>query len=170
MKKLLTIIFIIAISTLAYGVETLYPIDIIEIIDGDSIRCDIHGYKNTIYTNENVRLYSLDTAENKRTKDRLEKFAGKLTQRYVEERVIKSECYISYIKEGKFGRDIVKVFYTHRGKLVNLNKELNDLGLSKKFYGKVAKKEWSRQELFHMVAVINYSMLPEAYSIYHIEN
>lgn len=163
---ILTIIFLLAINI--YALDTFYPIRDIRILDGDSIKCSVVGYKNCIYVEEDIRLYMLDTPENKRVRDKLEKLAGKLVQRFVRDSTKNKKCYIRYIKDGKFGRSVCLVYVEDNdGKLECLNDILINLKLSKSFDGSVAKENWSRNELFDIIKVIDYNLITEGYRRYH---
>jgi len=166
-KKLLITLLI---TTIVYGISTT-KVEAVEIFnkiknvkvqDGDNIIADICGYENTVYEKESIRLYGIDAPET-RTRNKLEKLAGKLVKRFLSDKAEGKQLYIKYIKQGKFGRAIAYVYIDS----VNINEYLEEFKLVKSFTGKVKKEKWTVEELFYIIKSTDYYRIVDGYEIYH---
>jgi len=105
------------------------------VVDGDTIDLDIDiGF--SIHIRERVRLFGIDTPET-RTKNLIEKLHGIEAKNYVKDAIEGKEIVIETIKEkkGKFGRYLAVIHYKRNRHTTNLNKELVDKKMAKRYYG-----------------------------------
>ena len=87
-----------------------YDVDIVRVVDGDTVDVDIHLGFNVVLRNERVRIVGIDTPES-RTSDPVEKVFGLAAKRRVHEllnteniRLITTENSKGEDMRGKFGR------------------------------------------------------------------
>ena len=83
-----------------------YKARIRKFIDGDTVDVDIDLGFDIILHNQRIRLYGIDTPES-RTRDKEEKFYGKLAASFLKKQCKKGTCIAlrTYLdKRGKFGR------------------------------------------------------------------
>lgn len=105
-----------------------YRAKITKIVDGDTIKCDIDLGFSTILANQTIRLYGIDTPES-RTRDKEEKYYGKLSAAFLQDKCPKG----SYItlrthldKKGKFGRILGEIIVDN----INLNQQMIEENLA----------------------------------------
>ena len=116
-----------------------YKADVVRVIDGDTIVCNIDlGFDNWIH-NEHVRLLGINTPE-VRTRDPIEKKAGLEAKAFVEQflklhnnKVILETVYDS---GGKYGRTLATVHVEHEdtGDLIDLNERLIEEGYAMHYH------------------------------------
>ena len=110
-----------------------YKVKIRRIVDGDTIDVDIDLGFNMILSKQRIRLYGIDTPES-RTRDKEEKFYGKLSAKFLKEQCKNSsEIFLkTYLdKKGKFGR-ILGEFIVDG---VNINKLMIEKYMAVEYYG-----------------------------------
>ena len=89
-----------------------YKAQIVRVIDGDSIVCNIDCGFDVFLNNQNVRLYGIDTAETRGGTPQL-KALGNLAKDYLKKELpegstVRLRTYID--KRGKFGRVLASIF------------------------------------------------------------
>ena len=97
-----------------------YKVKIRRIVDGDTVDVDIDLGFDMILSKQRIRLYGIDTPES-RTRDKEEKFYGKLSAKFLKEQCKNSsEIFLkTYLdKKGKFGRILGELIVDG----VNINK------------------------------------------------
>jgi micrococcal nuclease len=85
-----------------------YNVEVIKIVDGDTVDVDIDLGFDVILRNQRIRLAGIDTPES-RTRDLTEKKFGYLAKEYVEEFLMGEDVILKcdkYDSTGKFGRII----------------------------------------------------------------
>ena len=110
-----------------------YKVKIRRIVDGDTVDVDIDLGFDTILSKQRIRLYGIDTPES-RTRDKEEKFYGKLSAKFLKEQCKNSsEIFLkTYLdKKGKFGR-ILGEFIVDG---VNINKLMIEKYMAVEYYG-----------------------------------
>ena len=110
-----------------------YKVKIRRIVDGDTVDVDIDLGFDMILSKQRIRLYGIDTPES-RTRDKEEKFYGKLSAKFLKEQCKNSsEIFLkTYLdKKGKFGR-ILGEFIVDG---VNINKMMIEKYMAVEYYG-----------------------------------
>lgn len=122
----------------------IYNVIIKDVIDGDTVKCDIDMGFNHWMMNQNIRLYGIDAPES-RTKDLVEKKFGLLTKEEVEKYLPIGERVqmVSVMSQkGKFGRILGEFLVSDgNGKSFNLNRHLLDNNLAVKYDGSSSRDE-----------------------------
>ena len=135
-----------------------YKARIRKFIDGDTVDVDIDLGFDIILHNQRIRLYGIDTPES-RTRDKEEKFYGKLAASFLKKQCKKGTCIAlrTYLdKRGKFGRILGELIVDG----VNVNQLMVEEHMAVEYYGQskidIHKGHmFNRQELNR--AGINYS-------------
>ncbi len=135
-----------------------YKARIRKFIDGDTVDVDIDLGFDIILHNQRIRLYGIDTPES-RTRDKEEKFYGKLAASFLKEQCKKGTCIAlrTYLdKRGKFGRILGEIIVDG----VNVNQLMVEEHMAVEYHGQskidIHKGHmFNRQELNR--AGINYS-------------
>ena len=110
-----------------------YKVKIRRIVDGDTVDVDIDLGFDTILSKQRIRLYGIDTPES-RTRDKEEKFYGKLSAKFLKEQCKNSsEIFLkTYLdKKGKFGRILGELIVEG----VNINKLMIEKYMAVEYYG-----------------------------------
>ena len=97
-----------------------YKAKIKRIVDGDTVDVDIDLGFGMILSKQRIRLYGIDTPET-RTRDKEEKFYGKLAAKFLKDQCKKSSSITLRThmdKKGKFGRILGEIIVEG----VNINK------------------------------------------------
>ena len=83
----------------------VYRAKILRIVDGDTVDIDLDLGFGVVYAKQRVRLLGIDTPES-RTRDKTEKFYGKLAKSFLESILKVGEVYSlqTTLDKGKFGR------------------------------------------------------------------
>jgi len=115
-----------------------YKADVVRVIDGDTIVCNIDlGFDNWLH-NEHIRLLGINCPET-RTRDPIEKEAGLIAKHFVDtflkdngNKVILETVYDS---GGKYGRTlaVIHVMDVETNQLINLNEILIDEGYAMRY-------------------------------------
>ena len=105
-----------------------YRINIVKIIDGDTVDVDIDLGFGVWLKKQRVRLYGIDTPES-RTRDLVEKRFGNMAKAYLKERLSGGAILGTRLdKKGKFGRILGEFFVVEHGahtdQKINVNEEL----------------------------------------------
>ena len=110
-----------------------YKAEVVRVIDGDTIVCNIDlGFDNWLH-NEHVRLLGINTPE-VRTKDVIEKAAGLEAKAFVERKLQdagnKVVLETAYDSGGKYGRTLATIWIEDEdtGDFFDLNTKLLDEG------------------------------------------
>lgn len=110
-----------------------YKAKVVKVVDGDTIDVDIDLGFSIILSNQRIRLFGIDTPES-RTRDKEEKFYGKLSAQFLKDRC-KKGSYITlrtYLdKKGKFGRILGEIVVDE----VNLNQQMVKEHLAVEYFG-----------------------------------
>ena len=125
-----------------------YKVKIRRIVDGDTVDVDIDLGFDTILSKQRIRLYGIDTPES-RTRDKEEKFYGKLSAKFLKEQCKNSsEIFLkTYLdKKGKFGR-ILGEFIVDG---VNINKLMIEKYMAVEYYGQ-SKDEIDKEHQINRV-------------------
>jgi|SRR3989344_410270 len=111
----------------------LYKAKVLRVIDGDTVDVQVSLGFN-IYINERLRLFGIDAPET-RTRDSVEKSAGIASKEWLFNRIHGKEIKIRTHDKGteKYGRWLVQIYIGPDNQLVNVNKEMVDLGLAKPY-------------------------------------
>lgn len=115
-----------------------YRCDVVRVIDGDTIDCDIDCGFSIIQKKQRLRLAGIDTPES-RTRNKAEKVLGLAAK----DRLIAlcgDEVFIKSLGKGKYGR-ILAVPYTLDG--TNICKQLIIEGHAVEYWGGKKKKRWA---------------------------
>jgi micrococcal nuclease len=135
-----------------------YKAKITRIVDGDTIRCDIDLGFSTILHNQVVRLYGIDTPES-RTRDKEEKFYGKLAASFLKKQCKKGTCIAlrTYLdKRGKYGRILGELIVDG----VNVNQLMVEEHMAVEYHGQ-SKIDIHKGHMFNRQVLnrtgINYS-------------
>lgn len=114
-----------------------YRAKVLRVVDGDTIDFEIDLGFNVLIR-ERVRLYGINAPET-RTRDKKEKEAGEKAEQFVIEKLQSWTKEIEIVtfkdRKGKFGRYLAVIYYRGLGsqEFINLNQEMLDNGLAKKF-------------------------------------
>ena len=135
-----------------------YKAKIRRIVDGDTVDVDIDLGFDIILAKQRIRLYGIDTPES-RTRDKEEKFYGKLAASFLKKQCKKGTCIAlrTYLdKRGKFGRILGEIIVDG----VNVNQLMVEEHMAVEYHGQskidIHKGHmFNRQELNR--AGINYS-------------
>ena len=115
-----------------------YKTKIRRIVDGDTVDVDIDLGFSVILYKQRIRLYGIDTPES-RTRDKEEKFYGKLAAQFLKDQCKKGSCITlrTYLdKKGKFGRILGEIIIDD----VNINQLMIEQHMAVEYDGR-SKKE-----------------------------
>ena len=110
-----------------------YKCKLLRVIDGDTVDVDIDLGFGVWLRKQRIRLYGIDTPES-RTRDKEEKFYGKLSAKFLKEQCKNSsEIFLkTYLdKKGKFGRILGELIVEG----VNINKMMIEKYMAVEYYG-----------------------------------
>tara|TARA_B100000029_G_C17339471_1_gene874741 strand:- start:366 stop:782 length:417 start_codon:yes stop_codon:yes gene_type:complete len=125
-----------------------YKVKIRRIVDGDTVDVDIDLGFDMILSKQRIRLYGIDTPES-RTRDKEEKFYGKLSAKFLKEQCKNSsEIFLkTYLdKKGKFGRILGELIVDG----VNINKMMIEKYMAVEYYGQ-SKDEIDKEHQINRV-------------------
>ena len=125
-----------------------YKVKIRRIVDGDTVDVDIDLGFDTILSKQRIRLYGIDTPES-RTRDKEEKFYGKLSAKFLKEQCKNSsEIFLkTYLdKKGKFGRILGELIVDG----VNINKMMIEKYMAVEYHGQ-SKDEIDKEHQINRV-------------------
>ena len=125
-----------------------YKVKIRRIVDGDTVDVDIDLGFDMILSKQRIRLYGIDTPES-RTRDKEEKFYGKLSAKFLKEQCKNSsEIFLkTYLdKKGKFGRILGELIVDG----VNINKMMIEKYMAVEYHGQ-SKDEIDKEHQINRV-------------------
>ena len=125
-----------------------YKVKIRRIVDGETVDVDIDLGFDTILSKQRIRLYGIDTPES-RTRDKEEKFYGKLSAKFLKEQCKNSsEIFLkTYLdKKGKFGRILGELIVEG----VNINKMMIEKYMAVEYHGQ-SKDEIDKEHQINRV-------------------
>ena len=116
-----------------------YRINVVKIIDGDTVDVDIDLGFGVWLKKQRVRLYGIDTPES-RTRDLVEKRFGNMAKDYLKGRLSSGAILGTRLdKKGKFGRILGEFFVVEHGahtdQKINVNEELIAKHYAVAYYG-----------------------------------
>lgn len=146
MKKVA--LFVVCLSLVVSAFAGEYKLSSVSVIDGDTVKANIHLGFDIVLANVLVRLAGVDTPENKRCSE-LEKKAGDLVKDWLIQKIKNGHSFklITQKKErGKFGRPMGILLVDN----IDICKELVRLKFAKAYFGK--KKEiWKTEQLEYII-------------------
>lgn len=127
-----------------------------KVIDGDTIKV-VYECGNTVHKT-NVRVNGVDTPETRSGSD-LEKRAGKVVTRVVQDMIEKRDIFIQFLKKDKYGGRMVGDVYLPSDVIggdenVTLCNYLVNNKLGHSYTGKTKKSEWTSKELDYIIGFI----------------
>jgi len=134
-----------------------YRVEIVRVVDGDTVDVDIDLGFGVWLKKQRVRLYGIDTPES-RTRDLNEKKYGLMAKEYLKERISNGAILKTRLDgKGKYGRilgEFIVLDDAGTGALndnevrVNVNQEMIDKHYGVAYYGQ-SKKEIAEQHLIN---------------------
>ena len=122
-----------------------YKTKIRRIVDGDTVDVDIDLGFSVILYKQRIRLYGIDTPES-RTRDKEEKFYGKLAAQFLSDQCKKGSCITlrTYLdKKGKFGRILGEIIVDG----VNINQLMIEEHMAVEYHGQT-KTDIHKEHMF----------------------
>ena len=135
-----------------------YKTKIRRIVDGDTVDVDIDLGFGIILSKQRIRLYGIDTPES-RTRDKEEKFYGKLAAKFLKEQCQKGSCITLRThldKKGKYGRILGEIIIDG----VNINQLMVEEHMAVEYFG----RSKSEVDLEHQVNRTNLNRAGIKYS------
>ena len=123
-----------------------YKAKIRRFVDGDTIDVDIDLGFGMILSKQRIRLYGIDTPES-RTKDKEEKFYGKLAAQFLKDQCKKGSCITlrTYLdKKGKYGRILGEIIVDD----VNINQLMVEQHMAVEYHGQ-SKTDIHKEHMFN---------------------
>ena len=123
-----------------------YKTKIRRIVDGDTVDVDIDLGFGMIFSKQRIRLYGIDTPES-RTRDKEEKFYGKLAAQFLKDQCKKGSCITlrTYLdKKGKFGRIQGEIIVDG----VNINQLMIEEHMAVEYHGQ-SKTDIHKEHMFN---------------------
>jgi micrococcal nuclease len=123
-----------------------YKAKIRRIVDGDTVDVDIDLGFDMILSKQRIRLYGIDTPES-RTRDKEEKFYGKLASAFLKDQCKKGSCIALRThldKRGKFGRILGEIIVDG----VNVNQLMIEEHMAVKYHGQ-SKVDIHKEHMFN---------------------
>ena len=123
-----------------------YRTKIRRIVDGDTVDVDIDLGFGMILSKQRIRLYGIDTPES-RTRDKEEKFYGKLAGQFLKDQCKKGSCITLRThldKKGKYGRILGEIIVDG----VNINQLMIEEHMAVEYHGQ-SKIDIHKEHLFN---------------------
>ena len=123
-----------------------YKTKIRRFVDGDTVDVDIDLGFDMIFSKQRIRLYGIDTPES-RTRDKEEKFYGKLAAQFLKDQCKKGSCITlrTYLdKKGKYGRILGEIIVDG----VNINQLMIEEHMAVEYYGQ-SKTDIHKEHMFN---------------------
>ena len=123
-----------------------YKCKLVKVVDGDTIDVDIDLGFGVWMRNQRIRLYGIDTPES-RTRDKEEKFYGKLAAQFLKDQCKKGSCITlrTYLdKKGKYGRILGEIIVDG----VNINQLMIEEHRAVEDYGQ-SKTDIHKEHMFN---------------------
>jgi micrococcal nuclease len=114
-----------------------YRVEIVKVIDGDTVDVNIDLGFGVWMKNERVRLYGIDTPES-RTTDKAEKIYGNIAKQYLKDSLKKGVPVLRTHKDksGKYGRILGEMLYINEeGEMININQVMIEKHLAVAYHG-----------------------------------
>jgi micrococcal nuclease len=125
-----------------------YRVEIVRVVDGDTVDVDIDLGFGVWLKKQRVRLYGIDTPES-RTRDLNEKKYGLMAKEYLKERISNGAILKTRLDgKGKYGRILGEFIVLDNEVRVNVNQEMIDNHYGVAYYGQ-SKKEIAEQHLIN---------------------
>ena len=125
-----------------------YRVEIVRVVDGDTVDVDIDLGFGVWLKKQRVRLYGIDTPES-RTRDLNEKKYGLMAKEYLKERISNGAILKTRLAgKGKYGRILGEFIVLDNEVRVNVNQEMIDKQYGVAYYGQ-SKKEIAEQHLIN---------------------
>ena len=125
-----------------------YRVEIVRVVDGDTVDVDIDLGFGVWLKKQRVRLYGIDTPES-RTRDLNEKKYGLMAKEYLKERISNGAILKTRLDgKGKYGRILGEFIVLDNEVRVNVNQEMIDKHYGVAYYGQ-SKKELAEQHLIN---------------------
>jgi len=125
-----------------------YRVEIVRVVDGDTVDVDIDLGFGVWLKKQRVRLYGIDTPES-RTRDLNEKKYGLMAKEYLKERISNGAILKTRLDgKGKYGRILGEFIVLDNEVRVNVNQEMIDKHYGVAYYGQ-SKKEIAEQHLIN---------------------
>lgn len=138
------LLFSILIPSVAFSKDELlnsYPIEVIEVKDGDTLKVRVHQWIDTWLTTS-IRIYGINTPEKTwRGKCDAERALGEQATTFAKEWVKGHQLHITKISNDKFGGRIDALVVRDDGQ--ELGRALIANGYAKPYYGKT-KSSWCK--------------------------
>ena len=123
-----------------------YKAKIRRFVDGDTVDVDIDLGFGMILSKQRIRLYGIDTPES-RTRDKEEKFYGKLAAQFLKDQCKKGSCITlrTYLdKKGKYGRILGEIIVDD----VNINQLMVEQHMAVEYHGQ-SKIDIHKEHMFN---------------------
>ena len=125
-----------------------YRVEIVRVVDGDTVDVDIDLGFGVWLKKQRVRLYGIDTPES-RTRDLNEKKYGLMAKEYLKERISNGAILKTRLDgKGNYGRILGEFIVLDNEVRVNVNQEMIDKHYGVAYYGQ-SKKEIAEQHLIN---------------------
>lgn len=131
-----------------------YRVEIVKVIDGDTVDVNIDLGFGVWMKNERVRLYGIDTPES-RTRDKVEKIYGNIAKQYLKDSLKKGTPALRTHKDksGKYGRILGEMLYINEeGEMININQDMIEKHLAVEYHGQ-SKDDIEEQHLVNRTLV-----------------
>lgn len=135
-----------------------YTARVKRIVDGDTVDVDIDLGFDMVLSNQRIRLYGIDSPES-RTRDKEEKFYGKLATQFLKDQCKKSSSITLKThldKKGKYGRILGEIIIDG----VNINQLMVEEHMAVEYFG----RSKSEVDLEHQVNRTNLNRAGIKYS------
>ena len=101
-----------------------YKVNILKVVDGDTVDVDIDLGFSTVLKKQRVRLMGIDTPES-RTRDLVEKLFGKASKKHLTHLLSEGDITLISHDKGKFGRILGELFVHNEDEsVININKQM----------------------------------------------
>ena len=123
-----------------------YKAKIKRFVDGDTVDVDIDLGFGIVLVKQRIRLYGIDTPES-RTRDKEEKFYGKLAGQFLKDQCKKGSCITLRThldKKGKFGRILGEIIVDG----VNINQLMVEQHMAVEYHGQ-SKTDIHKEHMFN---------------------
>ncbi len=123
-----------------------YKTKIKRIVDGDTVDVDIDLGFGIVLAKQRIRLYGIDTPES-RTRDKEEKFYGKLAGQFLKDQCKKGSCITLRTHldmKGKYGRILGEIIIDD----VNINQLMVEQHMAVEYHGQ-SKTDIHKEHMFN---------------------
>jgi len=113
-----------------------YKVDIVKVVDGDTVDVDIDLGFGMVYKKQRVRMLGIDTPES-RTRDLVEKKFGKASKAHLVKILEQGNVELVSHDKGKFGRILGDLFIG--ASTFSVNQQMIDNGYGYEYHGGTKK-------------------------------